>query len=194
MNIHTLVSCFLLFAFTTNIHSQTDEEIFERDIKMFMDNTGTGNFDAVLDLTYPKLFTLVPREQMKAVLGSMLDNPEMKITIAVNGIEKIHEPVVEGTETFRRIDYNSAMRMELGDEMWEQKEMMISGMKMSMGDVDIIADDDTQALLIDQLSTMIAIQEDGASDWKYLQFQADQAMMLKAIIPEAVIQKMFETE
>jgi len=194
MHFRTLVSCLLLLSYVSSITAQTDEEIFERDIASFMDNTGAGNFDAVLDLTYPKLFTLVPRDQMKAVLASMLNNPDMKISIAVNGIEKIYDPVAEGTEVFRRIDYNSAMQMKLGDEMWQQKEAMVAGMKMSMGTDNIIIDDETQSLLIDQVSTMIAIQQEGATDWKYLQFQADQAMMLKSIIPESVIQKMFETE
>jgi len=194
MAFRTLVSSFLLLTTSIFLQAQSTEEIFERDIASFMDGTVSGDFETVLDMTYPKLFDLISRDQMQQMLSSVLNNPEMKMSISVDSIQKIYEPLVEGAETFRRIDYISVMRMNLGDELWKEKGAMVEGMQVSMPTANVTIEDATQSLLINQLSSMIAIQAEGSSNWKYLQFQPNQLVMLKSLIPESIVDQMFETK
>jgi len=179
-----------------HIQAQTSaKETFTTDIATFMANTSTGDWDAVLDMTYPKLFTLLPREQMKAAMVAAIEGTGMKTTVKALDVEKVYAPIKEGEETFQRIDYNSELNLGLNDQMWSMKDQMLQGMRASMGnDADVVVNEQTKSIVVNQLSTMIAIKADGSESWKYLQFQSNQKSMLMSIIPASVLDQMFTTK
>lgn len=190
------ISLFLLLTLTINLQGQTSaKETFTKDIASFMDNTSEGDWDAVLDMTYHKLFTLLPREQMKAAMVAAITETGMKTTVKALDIKKVYAPIKEGGETFQRIDYDSELMLGLNDQMWEMKDMMLQGMRASMGeDAAVVVNEETKSIVVNQLSTMIAVQADGQENWEYLQFQSNQKSMLMSIIPAKVLDQMFITE
>lgn len=190
------ITLFFLTAFSISLQGQTSaKESFEKDIASFMSNTSEGNWDAVLDMTYHKLFTILPREDMKGAMIAAIEGTGMKTTVKALDIEKVYAPIKEGKETFQRIDYNSELILGLNDQMWEIKEMMLQGMRASLdSEAAVVVDEDSKSIVVNQLSTMIAIQADGQDNWEYLQFQSNQKNMLMSIIPATVLDQMFTTK
>jgi len=196
MTLFRTISIILLLSFSLNLQGQTTaKEAFTKDIATFMSNTTAGDWDAVLDMTYPKLFTLLPREQMKAAMIAAIEGTGMKTTVKALDVAKVYAPIKEGDETFQRIDYNSELNLGLNDQMWSMRDAMLEGMRASMENAeDVVVNEETKSIVVNQLSTMIAIKADGADEWKYLQFQSNQKSMLMSIIPAAVLDQMFVTK
>lgn len=189
-----MMAFFLLTMTATLLQAQSSKETFTKDIASFMASTSSGDWDAVLDMTYPKLFTIVPREQLKGMMIQSIEGTGMKTTVKALDIEKVYAPIKEGGETFQRIDYNSELNLGLNDELWKMKDDMIQGMRSAMDDESaVVVNEETKSISVTQLSTMIAVQADGADMWKYLQFQSNQKNMLMSIIPAMVLDKMFTT-
>lgn len=172
-----------------NLIAQDEHFDFEADITNFMQASTGGNMDVFLDKTYPGLFKLVPRNQLSEAISSATEGIEFSIT--VDSIDQIYGPYqADSVETYR-IDYYHTTSMQLNEEMWEVKDVMLNVFKVKEGFQSSEFDETTKSLILRSISIIIAIKEDDVDEWKYLQYQPEQKMMFNMILPSSVISEMF---
>ncbi|HMW26816.1 MAG TPA: hypothetical protein PKC51_09260, partial [Ferruginibacter sp.] len=70
-----LLSVLVLITSTTVTHAQQDTALSRR-LQEILGYTQLSEIDKILDYTYPKIFTLATRDQMKEQLLAALDNEE----------------------------------------------------------------------------------------------------------------------
>lgn len=134
------------------------------------DCTTKQDFNCILDLSYPKLFSIAPRETMLKVLESSFGgNPDFKIKMIIvdpnfqfGEIKKIEN------KTFCVIKHNNAMTMTFTEKI-ETPDMYISLFKESMKTDDITFDEKTNSINIKLISTVVAVADSTTNnEWRFL--------------------------
>jgi hypothetical protein len=127
------------------------------------------NYDAIFDTTYPKVFDIIPKDQMKDMFEKMMVNEQFSIKLVqvepnfkFGTIKKI------GKQTFCLIDHDNVMEMTF-NEVMEDAEMMTDIFKTSMGAEEVTYNKETNAFRIKIRATLIAIADDLTNNkWKFL--------------------------
>lgn len=128
------------------------------------------DFKTILDLTYPKLFTIASREDMMKVLEQTFNgNEQFKIKmlpVAPNfvfgDIKKIEN------HTFCIIKHNNAIEMSFTAKV-EDPTMYIEAFKSSMNNADVTFDQEKNAFTVKMISTIIAVADETTkNEWTFL--------------------------
>jgi hypothetical protein len=127
------------------------------------------NFDAIFETTYPKVFDIIPQEQMKTMFGQMMENEQFSIKLvevepnfSFGEIKKI-----EG-KSFCMVNYNNVMTMKFKQPM-DDAESMTDIFKSSMEADKVTYDKLTNTFRIEMRSTLIAVADDlTKNQWKFL--------------------------
>ncbi len=156
-----LVQSFTIFA--QDIASLKTEALRSYKASVNMD------YDNVFETTYPKVFDIIPKEQMKQMLGQMMENDQFAIKLVevepnftFGEIKKI-----EG-KSFCLVNHNNVMTMHFKAPM-ENGESMADIFKTSMEAEKVTFNKETNTFSIEMRSTLIAVaDETTANQWKFL--------------------------
>ena len=127
------------------------------------------NFDAIFETTYPKVFDIIPQEQMKKMFGQMMENKQFSIKLVEvePGFSFGEIKKIEG-KNFCLVTYNNVMTMKFTQPM-EDGESMVDIFKSSMEADKVIYDKATNSFRIEMRSTLIAVADDlTKNQWKFL--------------------------
>lgn len=163
-----IVTLLVLFISFYN-HAQNIDALKTNANKVY-DCTAKQDFNCILDLSYPKLFSIAPKETMLEVLkNSFGGNPDFKIKmITVNPNFQYGEIKKIEDKTFCVIKHNNAMTMTFTEKI-ETPEMYISLFKESMKTDDITFDKKTNSINIKLISTMVAVADNTTNnEWRFL--------------------------
>ncbi|MET3979808.1 hypothetical protein ABIB62_002850 [Mucilaginibacter sp. UYP25] len=69
---------FCLFMLSAGATFGQDAQIIKKDFETIVTYTHQKNMDKVIDMTYPRIFTVMPKAQMKAMANGMLDGMGIK--------------------------------------------------------------------------------------------------------------------
>lgn len=152
--------CFGIFSYSHSQETEINKELEGIALKMFID-TNNKDYDAILEMTHPKVFDLVSKEDMLGVLQSMFEGTE-EMSIAIS--DEI--PEFEVTEVFEDTEHNSDfafviydlnMSMTFHQESFddETKEMMIKMMKLQNMDVEFISDNSMNVFMPNRMTILI---------------------------------------
>jgi|AntRauMFilla1563_2_1112583.scaffolds.fasta_scaffold13890_1 hypothetical protein len=127
------------------------------------------NYDAIFDTTYPKVFDIIPKEQMKEMFAQMLSNEQFNIklvqvepNLSFGEIKKI------GKQNFCLVDHDNVMEMAFIAPV-EDPEMMVGIFKSSMEAKDVTFNKEKNTFTIKLRSTLIAVADDLTNNsWKFL--------------------------
>ncbi|WP_430400315.1 hypothetical protein [Flavobacterium sp.] len=127
------------------------------------------NYDAIFETTYPKVFDIVPKEQMKLMFEQMMSNEQFTIKLVqVEPNFKFGEIKKIGKQSFCLIDHDNVMEMSFKEPM-EDPEMMTGIFKSSMEAEEVTYDKEKKAFRIKMRSTLIAVADELTSNkWKFL--------------------------
>lgn len=164
----TFLLCFLAtqLSFSQDLNSLKTgaDKIYQATMKL--------DYDKILDLTYPRVFDIAPRDQMKELLKSTFNGTDdMKVKIInippdfkYGEIKKIED------KTFCLITHNLCLELIMTEPMSkEEGDLMVSMMKESMETNDVTFEDKTGTLKITKRSTMIAVSDAKTkNEWRFL--------------------------
>lgn len=164
-----LIINFIVAFISIQMHAQTIEPLKE-EIEKIYQATIVLDYDAILEATYPKVFDLVSKEQMKEVLKSTFNGNEgIKVKLLPT------EPEFSFGEIFKienhffcLVNHNLSMQLVM-DEKIEDIEMMISIFKSTLETDKVTFDQSTNTFTIHKRSTMIGIYDEFTNKtWKFL--------------------------
>ena len=161
-------------------------------LKVYLSAADTGDWPAVLDRIYPKVFEVIPREQLRTAFQQM-ESSGIRISTGNVEVSAISEILPYDNELFARVDYTADIRMVLDGQRYD--EQMIAIMKEQLeaengsGNVQYFPDEKT--FLTSAHKSVFAIADKEKSSWKFVENTPQQMALLgNGALPQAVIEKL----
>jgi len=193
--IRLLVIISLVFIGCNKTYSQDNNSIHELDsiaVNIFK-SVNNKDFNTLLDMTYPKLFEIVSKENMLPVLKSMFEgNEEFAIELPKDIPEFKISNVFIDKETkadYAFLSYDLKMKMTFKNQKFsdEEKDTMQEMMKIQGMDVEFISNNALNVLMKDRI--IIFIKDDTTNNlWKTLNYDPDSPMFFQ-ILSVGILEK-----
>ena len=188
----------LLFVFAYSItcfaQSTTDKakEIDSLASKMFVD-MNNRDYDAIIEMTHPKVFDLVPKETMVSVLKSTIEgNSEFSVEIPEQipdyKISDIYKDD-EGDSEYVFVSYDMEMSMTFNNESFDEetKETMVKMMKMQGMDAEFVSDKTVHLNMLNRMTLLIK-DESTNNKWAMINYDPDSPLFFQ-LLSATVIEK-----
>ena len=185
-----IIAVFVLisgFAFNANAQKKEQQNI-KAVVEDVIQLTENGEYAKVLDHTYPTLFDIVPKETMAAQMDEIFNSEEMKISMSEFSMGKVGEIKKGETAEYAIVPYNYTMSMQFTtEEATEDVLNMTAGILIDQfGEDKVTVDVKTKTIVIINESEMLAIRDNGTTEWKIIELKADQMNMMEMILPADV--------
>jgi len=191
--IFIFISLVLLLQIT--LSAQVDQRLKERLDSTLM-ATKAMDFERVMDFTYPKLFTIVPREQLLNMMKEAFQANEFQISLDSLEIIRINPVFTTEEGQFSLIRHKMTMFMkinpaELEGDSTESRHMIAEMIKMQFGDDNVVYEKETQTLKIKILADMVAVKDNYAPEWCFVNFKNDDELS-SLLFSKSVLDKLKE--
>lgn len=166
-----------LFCFTVTAQESVEKHLKGLAEKMFVD-MNNRDYDAILDMTHPKVFDVVSKELMKTTLSSTLEgNEEYSIdipkAIPAYNVSKLYTNN-DNASNYAFVSYDMKMTMTFHKENFDDdgKEMMKSIMKSQGMDVTFTSNNAMEVLMNDRV-TILLKDKDTNNKWVMINYDPD---------------------
>ncbi len=185
-----LINVFLLLSLLTMKVVAQDTgtpSVFKTDIATYLTAMNQEQWDTVIDMMYPKFFTLGSKEQLRQSFAQVTEMG-MKVTTQLNAVEKISPVVLTSNEQFHKIDYRATVKVKMSGIMLENKEQMKKQLQSIYGAKQVKYNAPKHEFIIaNAKKSMLAIAPTYSNIWKYLDLNAQQEQVLLRIISKEVL-------
>lgn len=176
-----------------NGYAQQPDSSFRPRLDSFLHLNHLQDLDRVLEYTYPKLFTIVPREQMLGIMKNTLDNEEM--TVRMDSLKLIKTwPMLSTPEgSFVKMEYSMIMRMQFkqkdSTDTPEKMETVSSLLTMKYGAGNARYDSLRNQIIIFNKSPLLAIKDNHSPQWTFINYLKDDPL-IELLLSEDIIDKL----
>jgi hypothetical protein len=183
----------LLSFFFLAAHAQknTEPQLSTR-IMEYLLHTKNLAFDKAMDYTHPRLFAIVPREQLVEIMEQAFHNGQMKFSFDTMAVSAISPDYKFGNATYRKVDYHMSMTIVLDDSTDLKNSQMAAAMQQSFETAfpkkKITIDAAKNAIRVAGKDIMFAIKDKQAPDWKFLGYDRSNPALLSQLYPKQVRQ------
>jgi hypothetical protein len=180
-----IIVVFLAIASLSPACAQSDTSLQAR-LAAFMRVNDAMDLEKVMDYTYPKLFTLAPREQMLETMQATFDNEEMTIQLDSLKIDSVYPQFSLPEGRFAKVIYSMKMSMQMkkaaddtltADEFDERNEQVASYMGMQYGEDKVHYNKETNSVILYIQSPMLAIKDAHSPEWTFINLKKEDPMM-----------------
>ncbi len=188
-----MVAAFLVtFSLTAQVKVNPDIQL---KFNSFVELSNQQKWDQAFDLMYPKLFTQVPKQDLVDLMTSM-EQDGLSFTRSNIKFKSSSEPIVEGNETFVKVDYTGNLSVKINEGSIYDAPKPISGMteqfQTSYGKENVKWDGDGKTYTINVTISMIAIQSN--SQWYLIEINKDQMGLMESLFPAPIMDALVRTE
>jgi len=165
------------------------------DFNKYLAHMLKQEFPQAMDYVNPKIFEIIPKDQMIDMMKSVFNNPDMKIKLSEPKILEVKpSKKIEGNY-YSKMKYSNSMNIKMKPEEGETAEdrevmsaIMIPAFEQSFGEGNVKHDKETEAYDIYVVKDVIAVSANGASDWKFAVMEKEQMAFLKQLFPAEVFE------
>lgn len=178
------------------VSAQKDAEL-EKRLNEFMVINDSMDLNKVMDYTYPKLFSIVPREKLVEAMQAAFDNEEMTIKLDSFKINTIFPVFKLENGLYAKVMYSMIMLMAFkedkkdslsAEDKKERDDFMISHMESEYGKGNASIDPATGFLKVKVTSPMVAIKDSYAKQWSFVNLEENE--MTGRLFSKAVLAKL----
>lgn len=168
-----LVLVSFVFGFAQNLKA------LQTDAQMMYDNAITLDLDKILDQTYPKVFEIASKEQMKDVMNEAFNNEAMTIKMVKTDPKFTFGEIKKiGNQTFCVFEHENKMTMTFKEDMGETAEMMLEMIKENMGASEAAYDEKTFTFTIQKRAKVLAVSDELTNNtWKFVNIEKDGSLI-----------------
>lgn len=182
----------LLFLFLASKGLAQTDSILKQRIDSVLIVTKEMNFEKILDFTYPKLFTIVTREQMKEALKSSFETEDFSATLDSLNLVSVLPVFTIKNGQYAKIKHTMLMRMKFKEEMDStDSEMMIPLMEEEFGKGNVRFDKLTNTIITFMNSEMVAIKDEFSPEWSFVNYD-EESSIVNLVFSKEVIEKLKE--
>ncbi len=175
-----------------NGYAQTDSSLQVR-LDHFFQLNHLKEIDRVLDYTYPKLFTIVPREQMKEVMKSTFENDELTVSMDSLKLIKTWPMLITKEGSFVQMEYTMIMRMQFKDmnsiDKPEEMATITSLLTLKYGEGNARYDSMQKQIVIFVKSPLLAIRDQLSPQWTFINFKKED-MITPMLLSKDILDKL----
>lgn len=157
--------------------------------------TQLKDLEKVMDYTYPRLFTIAPREALITVMKNAYETDEFTIELDSVKIHTIFPVFVIDDTSYVKIKHTMLMKMKYKEPYdttdRDSKEFMVSLMEQKFGKGKVSFDPVANSLNIFMIPDMVGIK-DKTSKWTFVNLNEDNPEMLNTIFSKKVLDKLKE--
>jgi hypothetical protein len=169
-------------------HQQKDDliEQFTRDLDLNTEASNNKNWDAVIDMTYPKLFDLVTKEEFQGVLESMFEIFKDFQTSIISDVRHSYPVIDYEGDKFTKFSYDAEMMFTFFNS--DDLDNILPGFIQEFGEDNIKIFQNTNSVAVNNEASMLAVLEENASKWTYLNWDDN----IEQFLPSSVIDQLLK--
>ena len=176
----------LVIATGSGFAQAKDSAELVKRLDVYMQYNRDKDFEKVLDYTYPKLFDLASRDQLKQVLESVFKSEAITVTMDSLRIVKIYPIFTIGTGRYAKITYYMRVGMTAKGDDGINMEAIAEAMKAQMGAENVTYDAKTKTVLSRETVPLVAIIDELSPTWTFMNAKKDDPMMDKLLKKEVL--------
>ena len=183
-----LASCNLISNSNSSSFTETQQTVMKGTIKkelnQYFKDMNKGNWEGVMNRTYPEIFKYASKEQMISIFSSL---KEMGVDMFFKSftLRSVSPPVYNGDEVFHRVFYNSVIDVKLSGMMADNIEVFADEMRKTYGN-GVTVDEEKDMVYIKGKSSMVAVSEKEKQEWTFLEFNESKTDFLKKLLTKKV--------
>lgn len=171
--------------------SKRDKEEIRERVGWFIEHTKNLNYEGILDLTYPKIFTIASRQDMMALLSST-EGRGLKMMVDEMDIKKVESLHKTDSDQYALVKYDTKMRIVVSGDL--ATESAINSLTMSFGNTygnkNVSFDSEKSQFSIYGLKYMVLIKEEAyESKWFIMEWNTEDPALISALLSPEVIKK-----
>ena len=156
--------------------AQEDSSIRSR-LESFLAFTETMDVDKALDITYPRVFALVSREDMKKELKKSMNSEEVSVRLDSFRVDTIFPVFQLDSGHYAKIFYRMNMYMKILQQAEEEEEMdpdmMVRIFEFQFGEGNVSYNKEKKEFKIRHRAALVAIRDDISPQWTFLNLETD---------------------
>ncbi len=165
----------------------------EQRLSEFMKLNDEMNLEKIMDYIYPKLFDIAPRNEILKAMKDGFDNAEVKVELDSMKVDKIY-PVFEMDKgSYAKITYSMVMLMNFKNSKDSaaasdnsQNEFIKASIAEKYGEENVTMDEATGVIRIRTASPMVAVKDESAKEWCFVNLNDDDPMINKLFSKEVL--------
>jgi len=170
------------------VDSTTAVQQIQDRLDIYFQANEEKDFDTVLDMVYPKLFTIAPRDLMKQQFTS-LEAQGISFEIRDMSANSFSAPFAHGEEQFVLIGYAHSMDMMMTDSSTQSSaDMMLPFFEMQYGEDNVTYDSTAYTFTIAVDKVMLAVAPLDSKEWAFVDFSPEKPMVLDMLFDKAVVE------
>jgi len=164
----------LMFAFL----SHAGEAQVDKDLKTRIDSvlmyTQAGNFERLLDFTYPKLFKIAPREQIAEAMRNATDGDDYTSSMDSVTLLKINPVFSLQGGQYAVILHSMLLKMKFKKPITDEQAVAVMDvMEDNFGRENLRFDKKNNTMVIQLRANMLAIKDSYATNWTFATYNED---------------------
>ncbi len=156
--------------------AQEDSSIRSR-LESFLAFTETMDVDKALDFTYPRVFALVSREDMKKELKKTMNSEEVSVRLDSFRVDTIFPVFQLDSGHYAKIFYRMNMHMKILQQAEDEEEtdpdMMVHIFEFQFGEGNVSYNKEKKEFKIRHRAALVAIRDDISPQWTFLNLEID---------------------
>ncbi len=149
-----------------------------------------------MDYTYPKLFTIVSRQQMVDALKNSFETDEFNIELDSVELDTVFPIFRINDGHYAKIKHSMVMRMKYKEPFdtakKDQSQMMVSMMAVKFGEDNVRFDRLANSLNIFMHANMVAVKDKYSPQWTFATLDEDNPALLNLLFSKEVLDKLKE--
>lgn len=165
--------------------------LIEKKLEEYLKELATFNTDAIVDMTYPKLFHVIDLDLFRQYIASMMNSTDIKMKSYESNINKISNVTAfsNGTQ-FAQTEYTSTIVIQfINNKLYNTEEKMnflYDALIHKYGDKNIKIDVKKRTLQIKKPEKLLLIKEKG-SEWKFLGDNSKYRQLYPSFLPNEIL-------
>ena len=152
--------------------------------------TGRLDYEKIMDYTYPRLFTIVSRAEMISAVRQSFETEEYSAGIDSLKLLKIHPVFTVSNASYAKVTHSMVMRMKFKEGIDSSSAPdIIALLEPEFGKGNVRFENSSGSFVIKMLSDLIAIKDEYAKEWSFVNFEKD-SPLIGLLFSKEVIEKL----
>lgn len=190
MKTKSLLFLFVLLSFMTFAQTKTnpDDAAIKKSLTYFANSIKTKKIDQAVNCIYPKLFTVIPKEQMNQILNMTYNNPMIKLEMNNLRFGNIEKPELINGEYFSIANYFFQLKLDVSAMNEDMKKKISDALMKKYGKNNVKYLANEGSYLINANMKACAVSKDKKA-WKFVILEKEYKSQLVKVLPKKVLDK-----
>jgi len=170
--------------------STTQKQELKNHFDLYLNQLKSLNADAIISMTYPKLFIPINRSMFREFINTMVNSPDLEISSFQTNITHIGEVNSFSNGYFTNLEYTSIITLNfINPTLYSSEKQMrflYDIMQHKYGSNNISVNTLNRTITIIKNEKMLAIQE-GMDSWKFIGDNAEYRRLYPKILPYEIL-------